>query len=230
MAKILEVLKEFCKKVEKDNPFNLILKGGTALTLYYFNHRESEDLDFDVDVRHRKDYLKIKKYFEKIFSLLEQQKLITGYRITKADFAATNRYHIKVELKTGKTYYSKIDVDFVKFPKNLIKKGELNLYSVERVFVGKSLAFLNRKEFKDIYDLAHLINKVKIDSFPRKKKIAELLDEVTKVIQQEDMEKMFKLAFRNVDLRFKNLKEHQLPKFLEITIRKLRMTANKLRQ
>ena len=43
--KILGVLKVFCKEVEKDNPFNLVLKGGTALALYYFNHRESKDLD-----------------------------------------------------------------------------------------------------------------------------------------------------------------------------------------
>ena len=230
MAKILEVLKEFCKKVEKDNPYNLVLKGGTALALYYFNHRESEDLDFDVDIKYKKDYLKIKNYFENIFSLLIQRRLITDYRITKADFATTNRYHIKVELKTGKAYYSKIDVDFVELPKDLVKKGELNLYSVERVFVGKSLAFINRKEFKDIYDLAYLINRIKIDSFHKKKKVAELLDEVISVIQQEDMERMFRLAFRNVDLRFKNLKEHQLSKFLEGIVRKLRITANKLKQ
>ena len=230
MAKILEVLKEFCKKVEKDNPYNLVLKGGTALALYYFNHRESEDLDFDVDIKYKKDYLKIKNYFENIFSLLIQRRLITDYRITKADFATTNRYHIKVELKTGKAYYSKIDVDFVELPKDLVKKGELNLYSVERVFVGKSLAFINRKEFKDIYDLAYLINRIKIDSFHKKKKVAELLDEVISVIQQEDMERMFRLAFRNVDLRFKNLKEHQLSKFLEGIVRKLRVTANQLKQ
>ena len=56
MTRILEILKEFLEEVEKENPFNLVLKGGTALSLYYLNHhRESEDLDFDTEKHFLKD-------------------------------------------------------------------------------------------------------------------------------------------------------------------------------
>ncbi len=159
--RILEILEEFLKELEKKNKFNLILKGGTALSLYHLDrHRESEDLDFDADKSLITQCSEIEKEFLEILSLLKSRKILQKYRITKSGFAASNRYHIKLELTTHKTFYSKIDLDFVDLPQKLIKKDNLNLYTAERMFVGKSIAFINRKEFKDIYDISHLIAKL----------------------------------------------------------------------
>jgi len=229
MVKVLEILKEFMREVEKNNPFNLVIKGGTALSLYYLNnHRESEDLDFDIEKHFVKDYEKIRKYFSEILKNLKEREIIKDYRITKVEFASTERYHIKLEIETYKKIYSKIDVDFVDIPDNLIKKGELRLYFPERLFVGKSIAFINRKEFKDIYDLSFLMKKIKIENFKKKENVVILLEDVIGVIQKENTQKMFRLAFRNVDLRFKDLKESQIHNFCEKLIRDLRVLNNKL--
>ena len=48
MTRILEILDRFLDGVRGNNPFRLVLKGGTALSLHHLpGHRESEDLDFD---------------------------------------------------------------------------------------------------------------------------------------------------------------------------------------
>lgn len=226
----MEVLKAFCKEVEQENPFGLVLKGGTALALYHFNHRESEDLDFDADIQLREDYQKLEDYFKHIFDKLQQQRLIVEYRITKSDFAATNRFHLKVELKTAKTYYSKIDLDFVELPLIMEARGELRLYPLERMFIGKSIAFVQRKEFKDWYDLAYLAPRVEVEKIIKRKEVAELLQRVIDTAQEHDIKTMFKLAFRNVDLRFKDMKEPKIEEFSRATIQKIRKVINTLQR
>ncbi|MBI5065631.1 nucleotidyl transferase AbiEii/AbiGii toxin family protein [Candidatus Woesearchaeota archaeon] len=227
--RILEILAEFLKEVEKDNPFNLVLKGGTALSLYHLDHhRESEDLDFDAEKHFLKDYQKIETYLTNVLEKLKQREIITEYKITKTGFASTERYHIKIELKTHKTYSTKIDLEFIDLPKNLVKNGKLNLYSKERMFITKLVTFISRKEFKDLYDISHLSEKIDLAQFKEKENTIKLIQEAINVIQQEDIQKMFKLAFRNIDLKFKNLKEPHLKKFTEETISKLRRTINKL--
>ncbi len=226
----MEVLKAFCKEVEKENPFGLVLKGGTALALYHFNHRESEDLDFDADVGLRKKYQQLAAYFTSILDQLQQQGLLVGYRITKSDFASTNRFHIKIELKTRKTYYSKIDVDFVELPLVLEQRGELRLYPLERMFVGKCLTFVNRKEFKDLYDLSYLSPKVATEKLTKKTEIMELIQDVIATAQTEDVKQLFRLAFRNVDLHFKDLPESRIDEFTQNTIQRLRKVVHLLQR
>ncbi len=226
----MEILKAFCKELEKENPFGLILKGGTALALYRFNHRESEDLDFDVDISLKKDIHQLEEYFKTIFNRLQQNKLIVEYRITKSDFAATNRFHLKVELKTAKTYYSKIDLEFIEPPPLVEKIGELKIYPLERMFIGKSLAFVNRKEFKDLYDLAYLAPKINPEKIAKKKEVTELLQRVIITAQNQDTATLFKLAFRNVDLKFKDIKESKIDEFVVGTIQKIRKVRSILLQ
>lgn len=231
MVKVLDILKEFMREVEKDNPFNLVLKGGTALSLYYLDHhRESEDLDFDAEKHFIKDYEKIKEYLINILDILKKNKVINNYKITKSEFASTNRYHINLELETYKKIYSKIDIDFVDLPDNLIQKGKLRLYSNERLFIGKIIAFISRKEFKDIYDISFLIKKIEINKFTKKEPIIKLLEELIETLQKEGIQKIFRLAFKNVDLRFKDIKENQLEDFCTKLVRELRTLINRTRK
>ncbi len=231
MTKILDVLRKFLKEVENDNPFNLVLKGGTALAIYYLNdHRESEDLDFDVDKSLIKKHEEIIGYFVNVLGILKQKQIINNFRITKQGFASTDRYHIKLEIETYKTFYTKIDVDFVDLPKKLVNKDNLFLYSSERIFVTKAITFISRKEFKDLYDLFYLVGKIDVRKFKNKENVVKLIEEVIAVANEEDILKLYRSAFRNVDMKFKNLKESQLDSFLRTIIRKLRVLINKLKK
>ena len=215
--------------MEKNNPYKLVIKGGTALSLLYLNHhRESEDLDFDADIVHLKDYKKIEVYFINILEKLKQKKILKEFSKGKSGLAATKRYHMKLQIETSKMFHTKIDVDFVKIPENLHNKGELLYYSPERLFITKMVTFINRREFKDLYDVAHLITHINISTFRSNKNVIHLIEEFIAVIVNEDALKLFKNAFRNVDLRFKDLKEHEVEQFCSKTIRSLRLLKNKI--
>lgn len=104
---------------EKDNPYKLIGKGGTILSLFYLNrHRESEDLDFDTTLE-RSEYKNIEAYFISILENLKANGLVSNYTKGKSGIAATNRYHMNITLETYKTFRTKIDVDFVEPAKHL---------------------------------------------------------------------------------------------------------------
>ncbi|MBI4452223.1 nucleotidyl transferase AbiEii/AbiGii toxin family protein [Candidatus Woesearchaeota archaeon] len=157
MAKILDILQEFLHEIEQDNPYKLIGKGGTILSLFYLDrHRESEDLDFDTTLE-RSQYQNIESYFISILEQLKSRKLIKSYIKGKSGLAATNRYHMNIALETYKTFHTKIDVDFVETAKSPEKKGELLYYPIERLFIGKLITFIARKEFKDIVNCANFV-------------------------------------------------------------------------
>ena len=201
MPRILTILEEFINEIEKDNPYKLIIKGGTALSLFYLNHhRESEDLDFDVDISYLKEYKKIEAYFINILEKLKQKNSIKKFSKGKSGLAATNRYHMKLQLETYKTFNTKIDVDFVQIPKNLNKRGELFFYSPERLFVTKMITFINRKEFKDLYDLAYLIPYINIARFKHNQNVINLIDEFINTILNQDVIRLFKNTFNQCNI------------------------------
>ena len=77
MVKIMELLTKVIEQIEKDNPYKLVFKGGTALSILHLNHhRESEDLDFDADIIYLDDYIGIRDYFVGIFENLKKDKII----------------------------------------------------------------------------------------------------------------------------------------------------------
>ncbi len=229
MARILGILEGFLQEIEKNNPYKLIAKGGTILSLFYLNHhRESEDLDFDTTLD-KNQHKNIESYFLAILERLKKKGTLKSYRKGKSGLAATNRYHINLVLETYKEFYTKIDVDFVKPIKNLKRKGALFYYPLERLFIGKCITFINRKEFKDIYDIKHMLPKLDLKTFKNNPHVVELIDDLVNVVQNEDMASLYKKAFRNVDLRFKDLKESEIEKFIDKLIRDLRIFKNKIK-
>lgn len=229
MVKILDILREFLQEIEKDNPYKLIGKGGTILSLFYLNrHRESEDLDFDTEMeisRHKN----IELYFLAILERLKNKGTIKSYRKVKSGLAATNRYHMNLVLETYKTVHTKIDVDFVKPVKSLRKKGALFYYPLERLFIGKSITFIERKEFKDIYDIAHMMPELDVKIFRGNSSVVALIDDLINKIENEDTIALYRRAFRNVDLRFKSLKESEIEAFIAKLLRDLRILRNKIK-
>ncbi len=229
MARIIDVLGDFLKEMEKNNPYNLVIKGGTALSLFYLNHhRESEDLDFDSDKPNLGKYKEIEEYFIIILNNLKEKSIIKNFKKGKSGLAATNRYHMKLELETYKIFQTKIDVDFVDLPENLEQKGELYLYTKERIFITKLITFVNRKEFKDLYDISKLLPLIEIKSFVRNKNVVNLVEQAIEKIGEDDIIVLYKSAFRNADLRFKDLKQAQLGDFISKLIRNLRIFKNRI--
>lgn len=228
MVKILDILEEFLHEIEKDNPYKLIGKGGTILSLFYLNrHRESEDLDFDTTLE-KSQYKNIESYFISILYRLKSKGLFRSYSKGKSGLAETNRYHMNIVLETHKKFYTKIDVDFVEPAKSLEKKGKLLYYTIERLFIGKLITFIDRKEFKDIYDVAHITPKLDLAVFKNNQNVAKLIDDAVKTIEKEGIVPLYKKAFRNIDLRFKSLKESEIEKFVEKLTRDLRILKNKI--
>ena len=81
---ILKILKEILKEIEENNPFTLILKGGTGLAIYHLNyHRESEDLDFDT-VNPKDCYGELEVYFLTILETLKKKGVISDYKKGKS--------------------------------------------------------------------------------------------------------------------------------------------------
>jgi predicted nucleotidyltransferase component of viral defense system len=229
MTRILEILAEFVKEIEKDNPYGLVMKGGTALSLFYLNHhRESEDLDFDAEKSYAKEYKKIEAYFRNILEKLKKNNVCKSFSIGKSGLAATNRYHMKLQIETYKSFDTKIDVDFVELPSKLVERGKLFLYSPERLFIAKMAAFINRREFKDLYDIINLISCIDIDTFKHNQNVVQLLDKGIDIIMNENIAKLFKNAFRNVDLGFKDVKASEVDRFTVKALRSLRIVKNKI--
>ena len=137
---------------------------------------------------------------------------------------------MKIQLESYKIFHTKIDVDFVKSKstKVLNKKGELFFYQIEELLISKAIAFINRKEFKDAYDISCILPKIDIKILNKYPNIIELLNKLIDAIQDEDMINLYKNAFRNVDLRFRDLKESNIKKFISRLIIDLRILKNKL--
>lgn len=229
MARVLSVLEDFLREMEKDNPYGLVLKGGTCLSLFYLNHhRESEDLDFDSDISNLKKYGELESYFIGILGKLKEKQIIKDFTLGKRGLAATVRYHMKLELETYKTLQTKIDVDFVDLPKKLEQKGELCFYTKERIFIAKMIAFTNRREFKDLYDLSYLLPKIDPRPFAHNLEVIKLIDGLIRIIGEEDVVRLYRSAFRNVDLRFRDLKQSEVGSFVSKFVTNLRILRNKL--
>jgi predicted nucleotidyltransferase component of viral defense system len=230
MVKIMELLTKVIEKIEKDNPYNFVFKGGTALALIYLNHhRESEGLDFDADIKYLDDYKEISEYFIGIFENLKKENTIKDYKIGKTGLAKTNRFHMKIQFISYKTFYTKLDIDFVKPSEKLKHRGELLYYSKERMFISKVVTFTQRQGFKDFVDIAFLLPKIDFAVYENKKKLAELLQNMIEVVDEETLIKRYELISRNVDLKIKGLRKGEIYRLIERTFRDIRVVINVLK-
>ena len=144
------------------------LAGGTALSLFYFNHRFSQDLDF----------------FTKAFSVLKIRntvELLNGELKKRVELLSSQTKKDKVRIqvflvKIGKSASLKIDFveDYVKLLKPLKTINGINVLSLEDIYIrkifaisgtahildgtGRKISTGGRQEAKDFYDLYCLSN------------------------------------------------------------------------
>ena len=149
---IISLLREILKEIEKDNPYDLIGKGGTILAIYHLNHRDSQDLDFDCLTKNRdKDF---ETYFRLIFDKVTKEHKLK-YRVKKTSFSGKGRFHMNVIFSTYKDLpTTKMEVNFIdRLPDDLITSGEIKFYPLEHLFFQKLKATIDRREIKDLIDI-----------------------------------------------------------------------------
>jgi predicted nucleotidyltransferase component of viral defense system len=231
MTRIIDILERFLDGLKDDNPFSLVLKGGTALAVHHLpKHRESEDLDFDAPAEFRSKNQEVVRYIKERFEKLKKDGVIKGYDIPKAVFASTDRFHMTVLLMTHVKYQTKIDLTYRSMPEQLEMEGQLRFYTKERMLVDKLLTFSSRGELKDIYDISLLLEKVDAGSFKERIKVAGLVQRAGVRCCAKDTLVDFRKEMQAADLRFRYLKESGVDSFLTRTVRNLRRFESELRK
>lgn len=227
----MDILGKIVEHIEKDNPYGLIFKGGTALSMIYLNHhRESEDLDFDVDIKYLHDFKGIQQYFICIFNKLKKQGDVEDYKLGKTGLATTNRFHMKVQFMMYKRFQTKIDIDFIEPPVKLNHQGELLIYSVERLFISKIIAFTDRSDFKDFIDISYMLPKIDFNIYENKNELAKILQKLIDSTNEERLVLRFNSIIQNVDLKIRDFRKSDLTNLVTKTLRGLRSAINVLKR
>lgn len=149
------------KFIEEILPFfsdNFILKGGTALCLFYGLNRYSEDLDFDCisqnmnfinNLKFHKDFKKwninIKKNTEFVFKVMIDYGAIShlGNYPLKIEISGRERNRLR-SLKNKDVFYQKIN--------------SVNVYNIDKLISMKINAFSGRDKSRDLFDINFLID------------------------------------------------------------------------
>lgn len=161
-----EVLNVFSNKTK-----NFALAGGTALELYYLNHRFSADLDF----------FSPKYDFAEIDSLvLAFKKSAEGKIKLESEFIVSDRARVRFYTMPIKASSRLLKIDFVEdviFDKPHIKRfNGIPVYSVENIYLQKIVAVAGvmpkvddigrqitegRKAARDVFDIYMLSKKIR---------------------------------------------------------------------
>ena len=109
---MMDIIKRIIHKMTLSNPFEMILKGGTALAYHHLDwHREAEDLDLDAPSNYKENIGDIYEWVKGLLDELVTEGHIQDHNIIKAALANTERYHMKILLKTYKEFHTKVDID-----------------------------------------------------------------------------------------------------------------------
>lgn len=139
---------------------NYILKGGTALKLYYGLDRYSDDIDLDSV----SGYMNIKNHLSKHkdFNKWEVQHKKSTDTVSRfmIDYKATNHngaYPLKIEISSrNKNLLSNKLLEYQKI-------NDVNVYSLKELINQKINAYSNRDKIRDFYDIAFLLENHKED-------------------------------------------------------------------
>ena len=147
---------DIIKKVLQALNDNFVLKGGTALSLYYGLNRYSEDIDLDAKSNNMDitKLLKSNKNFRD-YNITIKKDTDTVFR-TMLDYGGQSHlgnYPLKIEvsnrnkifLQQGSLTYTNID--------------GVNVYNISELIDMKIAAFNGRDKVRDLYDLNFLLNK-----------------------------------------------------------------------
>lgn len=171
ILKDLEISKIF--KILDSKLKNTVLKGGTGINRVYLkkeNRRFSEDIDFDI---YSKEDINIVK--EKLHQILKEQLkeyIVEKPRIMNETirfdvyYTGIQKDKIKLEFKLNKGIIKNTTQKIVDYGFVPSSSAIYTTYDLEELINQKLLAFVNRTDGKDAYDLYYLLqlehNKQKI--------------------------------------------------------------------
>ncbi len=137
-----------------------MLKGGTALMLYYNLDRFSEDIDFDTSVD--KD-INITSDLNIVghLNIVKDTETTKRYKINLHPDSSNNALFLKIEISRRNKNISRDDLE--------IKDG-IKVYKVEKIIDQKLEALKNRTTSRDLYDVIFLAKNY-FDSFNENNKI-----------------------------------------------------------
>lgn len=124
---------------------DLVLKGGTALLLYYDLKRFSEDIDLDATSVNIGNILK--RYASKkgyTLRITKNSDLVKRYMIDYDEGAS-----LKIEVSYRQTRFRESDIN---------EFSGVRVYTLDKILKLKIVAFLsnNRNKIRDLYDIAHI--------------------------------------------------------------------------
>jgi predicted nucleotidyltransferase component of viral defense system len=231
VTRIMDILELMLDEIKKDNPYGLVLKGGTALALHHLHHhRESEDLDFDIPVKYLPEYETVSTHLKAILMKLKSDGRISNFQVRKEGFSSKAVYHMNLAITTHRQYLTKFDLSFLEMPHEVELDGQLGFYTAKRMLVMKLLTFVSRENLKDVFDIYHLLRLVKPSELQEPNKVADLVDKVIDRCEQPTLITIFKKTLENIDLHFQDLKEKDLLAFIEKTTKALKIFRNQLRR
>lgn len=133
---------------------NFVLKGGTALSLYYGLNRYSEDLDFDAKTNNMNfiNKLKIHKNFKSWnITIKKDTDIVFRAMLDYKAFSHLGAYPLKIEVSNRNKHF---------LQNNALKYRTINgvnVYDIDELIKMKVVAFSGRDKIRDFYDLGFLL-------------------------------------------------------------------------
>lgn len=135
--RVLEILPDLAQATED----KLVLVGGTALAVFYLQHRTSVDVDF-VPIKERDDKMK---------EMLKGALSSKGYRTQRSAYA--NQFVVQFEDTAIKIEVFEPDYKIRKIERHEIRGHRMQVASMEDIFRMKKLAYKDRHAARDLFDL-----------------------------------------------------------------------------
>jgi len=181
---------------------NFILKGGTALSLYYGLNRYSEDLDFDAKSNNMNFINKLKNHKDfKNWNINIKKDINTVFRamIDYGDKSHLGDYPLKVEVSNRNKLL--LQANSLKY-ENIDK---VNIYSIDELIKMKTIAFSGRDKIRDLYDLGYLLEKYpqkfsKESLFSVHQKISYAGTQELDLLLKDEIEKHKLISLKDINL------------------------------
>ena len=160
---------------------NFVLKGGTALNLYYGLPRYSEDIDLDSKTLNMNFIDKLKRHpnFKK-WDIHIKKDTETSFKVM-VDYGATSNlgsYPLKIEVSSR--------AHNILVAKNSLCQSinGVNVYNIEEIIGMKISAFNNRDKVRDLFDVDFLFRK-----YPEKM-TKEVLKQIHNKLMYSDLDEL----------------------------------------
>lgn len=205
IIKDLEISK-ILKTLESKLP-NIILKGGTGINRVYIsknNRRFSEDVDFDIYSIKSINVVK-KELFTLLLKELKEytvEKLRIMNKTIRFDvfFKGIQKDKIKLEFHLINDKIKKHDLKIIEYGFVPFSSALYPIYSKEELIIQKLIAFNNRTDGKDSYDLYYLFNE---------NYLKEVLKKQIKKYNLENKTDLLKTTVKKIELLLKDEKQQR---------------------